>query len=240
MKASKRTARIAGALFLTAMVTSLVGGVWLESMTAVPDYLSTLSDNQVPVVIGVLLELVNCAAVVGIAAALYPVLKGQSEALAVGYAGIRVVEAVVLSLAAIGPLLLVSLSQAYVMAGTGDASNTQALGTLVMDVRAQIAGLLTPVFFGLGALLLYGSFYQTKLVPRFISVWGLIGVASMLTWNLVNAFGLTLGAAMVFGLPIILNEIFLGIWLIVRGFNAPDTAGATGEVDSSTRLAGLA
>jgi hypothetical protein len=222
------------------MVTSLAGGVWLESVTAVPDSLSTLSTNQVPVVIGVLLELVNCAAVVGIAAALYPVLKGQSEVLAVGYTGIRVVEAVVLSLAAIAPLLLVSLSQAYVAAGAGDAANLQVLGTLVMDARAQIAGLLTPVFFGLGAVLLYGSLYQTRLVPRFISVWGLIAVASMLTWNLLNTFGLTLGAAMVFGLPIILNEIFLGIWLIAKGFNAPVPTGATGEVESSASVAGLA
>jgi len=239
MNASKRTARIAGALFLTAMVTSLVGGVWLESITAAPDWLATVSDNQVPVVVGVLLELVNCAAVVGIAAVLYPVLKGHSEALAVGYAGIRVVEAVVLSLAAISPLLLVTLSQVYVAAGAGDAANFQALGTLVMDARAQIAGLLTPVFFGLGAVLLYGSLYQTRLVPRFISVWGLLAVASMLTWNLLNTFGLTLGAAMLFGLPIITNEIFFGIWLIARGFNGPVAKTTVAEVEPSATVAGL-
>jgi hypothetical protein len=220
----KTTARIVGALFLIAMVTSLLGGVWLESMTGAADYPGEMSSQKTQVVLGVLLELVNCIAVVGIAAALFPLMRVQNEAVAAGYLGIRVVEAVVLSVAVISPLLLVTLSQDYVAAGASDAAYFQTAGALVMAAREHLASLLTPVFFSLGALLLYYFLYRSRLVPRFISVWGFIAVAALFTWNLLVAFGLSVSAGMVFVLPMILNEIFLGIWLIAKGFDSPALA----------------
>jgi len=220
MNTKKRTARIVGVLFLTAMVTSLLGGIWLESILNAPDYLTTVSANETQVTIGVILELINCAAVVGIAVMLFPILKKHSEALALGYVGIRVVEAAILTVAVISPLSLITLSQEYLTAGASDASYFQTLGTLLMAARAHLAGLVLAVFFSLGALLLYYLLYRSKLVPRFISVWGFIAVALLLTWNLLEAFGISISAGMILALPIILNEIFLGIWLIVRGFNS--------------------
>lgn len=183
-------------------------------------YLTSVSENETQVIIAVLLELINCAAVVGIAVMLFPILKEYREALALGYVGFRVVEAVVLAVGVLSPLVLVTLSHEYVAAGASDASSFQTWGTLAMEARAQLAGLLTPLFFALGAVLLYSYVYQSKLVPRFISVWGLIAVALVLVWNLLETFGISVPAGMAFGPPIILNEVFLGIWLIVRGFNA--------------------
>jgi hypothetical protein len=233
MNSTKGTARIVGALFLTAMVTSLVGGIWLESITSAPDYLMTVSANETQVIAAVLLELVNCAAVVGIAVGLFPILKKQSEALALGYVGIRVIEAVILVAAVITPLSLITLSQEYVATGASDASYLQTLGTLLLAVRANLTGLLTSLFFGLGAVLLYTSLYRSRLVPRFISVWGLLAIAALLAWNLSEAFGMSISAGMVFGLPIILNEIFLGIWLIVKGFNSSPVASPSAQVHAA-------
>jgi hypothetical protein len=221
---TKTTARFVGALFLIAMVTSLLGGVWLESITGAPDYLVELSSQKTQIVSGVLLELVNCIAVVGIAAALFPLMRVHNEALAAGYLGTRVIEAVVLSVAAISPLLLVTLSQEYVAAGAPDAAYFQTAGALVMAARENLASLLTPVFFSLAALLLYYFLYRSRLVPRLIPVWGFIAVVALFTWNLLEAFGLSVSAGMVFALPMILNEIFLGIWLLVKGFNSPALA----------------
>jgi len=122
--------------YLTAMVTSLLGGVWLESILNAPDYLTTVSANETQVIIGVLLELINCAAVVGIAVMLFPILKRHSEALALGYVGIRVVEAAILIVAVISPLSLITSSQEYVTAGAPDASYFQTLGALLIAARA--------------------------------------------------------------------------------------------------------
>ena len=220
MSAYNRTARIAGALFLVAMVTSLMGGVWLESIVAAEDYLATASANETQVLLGVLLELINCLGVLGIAAVLFPLMRRHNEALAAGYLGTRVVESVVLAVAAVSPLLIFTLSQEYLAAGAADAAYFETAGALVMAARGQLASLLTPIFFSLAALLLYIFLYQTKLVPRFISMWGLIAVVALFTWNMVEAFGLHISAGMVFALPMILNEIFLGLWLLVRGFSA--------------------
>jgi hypothetical protein len=93
MNSYKTTAIIVGALFLTAMVTSLVGGVWLESIITAADYLASVSAKETQVLLGMLLELINCMAVVGIAAMLFPLMKKHNEALAAGYLGTRVVEA---------------------------------------------------------------------------------------------------------------------------------------------------
>lgn len=219
MRPFKSTARIVGVLFLVAMVTSLLGGVWLESILSAPDYLATVSASETQVIIGVLLELVNACAVVGIAVMLFPVLKRHNEGLALGYVGFRVVEAAILVVAVISPLLLTTLSQEYVARGASDVLPFQVLGALLTAARAHLTGLLVPVFFGLAALLFYCLLYQSRLVPRFISVWGLIAVVLILAWNLMETFGISIAAGMLLGLPIILNEIFLGIWLIVKGFN---------------------
>jgi hypothetical protein len=83
------------------------------------------------------------------------------------------------------------------------------------------AGKLATVAFVLGAIGLYSLFYRSRLVPRFISAWGLIGVVLLIVANLL-AVDVTAGfqpAAVLF-LPIVLNELFLAIWLIVRGFDA--------------------
>jgi len=221
MNTNKSTARIVGVLFLTAMVTSLLGGFWLESILNAPDYLTTVSANETQVIIGVLLELINGIAVVGIAVTMFPIFKKHNEALALGYVAFRIIEAVIVVGAVISPLALVALSQEYVKVGAPDASYFQTLGDSFLAARAHLTGLLLAIFFSLGALLFYYLLYQSKLIPRFISVWGLIGVALMLAWNLLEGFGLSLGSAgMILALPIILNEIFLGIWLIVKGFNS--------------------
>ena len=221
MNTSKTTARIVGALFLIAMVTSLAGGIWLESIAGAEGYLAEISSQKTEVLLGVLLELVNCLAVIGIAAMLFPFMKKLNGALAAGYLGTRVIEAVVLSLAAVSPLLIVTLSQEYVAAGVPDAAYFQTAGALVMAARGHLASLLTPIFFSLAALLLYYFLYRSRLVPRFIPVWGFIGVAALFTWNMLEAFGLSISAGMVFALPMILNEIVLGIWLLAKGFSSP-------------------
>ena len=220
MNTYRKTAIIVGTFFLIAMAVSLIGGIWLETIISVPDFLVTVAANETQVIIGVLLELTNAIAVVGIAVMMFPVFKKQDEALALGYVALRIIEAVIIVTAVISPLSLIVLSQEYIQAGAADVSGFQALGTSFLTARAYLVGLLLAIFFSLGALLFYYLLYQSKLVPRWLSVWGFIGAALILTWNLLETFGISISAGMIFALPIISNEIFLGIWLIVKGFNS--------------------
>ena len=220
MNTHNKTARIVGILFLTAIVTSLLGGIWLDTILTAPDYLSSISGNKTQVVTGVLLELINGLAVIGIAVGMYPIFRKQYEALALGYVALRIIEAVIVIAAVISPLALIALSQEYINAGAPDTSYFQTLGTSFLAVRAIWVSTMLAIFFGLGALLFYYLLYQSKLVPRFISVWGFIAVALVLTWNLLETFGIRINAGIILALPMILNEIFLGIWLIIKGFNS--------------------
>jgi hypothetical protein len=221
MNSHKQTARIVGALFLIAMAASLVGGLgFVEPYISGPDFLVSAVENQTRVVIGVLLELSNGLAVVGIGILMFTVLKRHSEAAAVGYLALRIIEAVFCCLIVITPLSLISIGGEVLLSGSSDAAAYQAAGLLAIAGRAGISGLLIPVFLGIGALVLYGTLYRARLLPRYISAWGWIGAVLILALNLMLTFGIELGnLAMLFALPIITNEIFLGIWLIVKGFD---------------------
>jgi hypothetical protein len=220
MNDDRKTAGFVGALFLTAMVASLLGGGLVESVIAVPHHLVTL-ENETLLIAGMLLELLNAIAVVGIASLMFPIMKRHNETMAVGYLGFRLVEAIFCSMIVIAPLSLMTLSREYLKAGISDIQ-FQAAGILAVAERASVANLLILVFFCLGAFLLYTLLYQTKLLPRFISVWGLVAVVSVLVINLLSLkLEIGMGISMIFALPIILNEIFMGIWLIAKGFNPP-------------------
>ncbi len=151
-----------------------------------------------------------------------------------GYVAFRIIEAVIVIAAVVSALSLLALSQEYVKAGAPDASYFQTLGTSFAGSYARFwVSTMLGIFFSLGALLFYYLLYQSKLVPRFISVWGLIAVALVLTWNLLEMFGLSFGlsANLIFVLPIILNEIFLGIWLIAKGFNRLQSLSGSAKID---------
>lgn len=218
MNPPTNTGKLVGTLFLTAMFASLFGGGLVESILSAPDVLSVLRENQTLVTTGALFELVNAIAVIGVGVFMFPVLKQHSENLARGYFAIRVLEAVFCSLIVISPLSLITLSQEL---GTVDAAYLQAASALSLAERARVMGLLVPLFFSLGALLLYAALYQAKLLPRFISIWGFVAVIFILINNLLLTFQVEVGLAvsLVLVLPIITNEVFLGIWLIVKGFN---------------------
>jgi hypothetical protein len=220
MDSSRSTARIVGVLFLVALITSLVGGLWLESIITAEDYLSSVSANETQVALAVLLELINGIAVVGIAVCLFPIFRQQNEALALGYVAFRIIEAVIIIAAVVSPLALVSLSQEYLAASASEAIRFDALGSSLLAMRNIWAGQLLGIFFCVAALLLYYLLFRTKLVPRWLSGWGFVAVALVLAWNVLELIGIHIGVGIILALPMILNEIVLAVWLIVKGFSA--------------------
>jgi hypothetical protein len=185
----------------------------------------------------VLLELLNGLAVVGIGVLLFPILRQHNENIARGYLSLRIVEAVFCWVIVICPLSLIRFGREAAQAGTAAAAGYQAISNLSLAERAGVAGLLVPVFFSLGALLFYYAVFQARRLPRFISVWGLIAAMLILINNLWSQFAvIPTGFTVVLSLPIILNEIFLGIWLIGKGFNPPPSAARPGKTEPNELL----
>ena len=223
MDSSKTTARIVGALFITATVASLLGTSLTGSVVGAPDYLVQIAANKNLVVLGALLKFVAAAASAGIAIALYPVLRKHNEGLALGSVGFRLVEGVFYIVAALGLLSLLSLGQEYASAGPQAAPAIQVLGTLILAVRNWAGFVYGVLFFCLGALMYYYVLYQSRLIPRWLSGWGLVAIALLFSMVLLIAFGERpsgpSGMQLLLALPIGLQEMVLAVWLIVKGFN---------------------
>jgi hypothetical protein len=222
MNTNKKAARIVGVLFITATVAGLIGGVILGPILEAPDYLAEVSANENQVLIGALFLFIMAAAGASIAIPMYPILRKHNGGIALGSVGFRIIEGGLFMVGVIFLLLLVTLSQEFVKAGAPDASNFQTSGKLLiggMNFSLLIGGLA----FSLGALMYYYLFYQSKLIPRWLSGWGLVGVALGLAAYLNQFFSASASASSGIELghiPIFLQEMVLAVWLIVKGFNA--------------------
>lgn len=217
MISNKKIARIVGVLFLVATAAYILGNGLIASILNDPDYLIHVYPNKTQVIIGMLLEFINSAAVVGIAIMLFPIIRKHNETIALGYVAFRVIEAMILIVGAISPLLLITLSQEYIEAGAPDASYFQTIGALAIKGK-YLAFQVAMIVLSLYSLLFCYLLYQSKLIPRLISIFGLIGYASLLTSALLEIFGYSPGIFLF--LPGALFEIILPIWLIVKGFNS--------------------
>jgi hypothetical protein len=226
---------MAGVLFIIATVVGVLGNVrFLIPLLDAPDYLIQISANENQVIIGVLLMLIAAFASASIAICLYPILKKHHEALALGSVGFRVMEGMLYIVAVVGTLSLLTLSQEYVTAGASNAPLYQISGTLLLAVKTW-AGQLGVIAFTTGAMMYYYVFYQSKLVPRIISGWGFLGAALSLASALLAIAGLLTPLSTVFilfNLLILVQEMVLAVWLIVKGFNPSVIASKSPQVDS--------
>jgi len=235
MNSNRKIAMIVGVLFITGTVAGMLSVVFSGSILGAPDYLTKVSANENRVVIGALFELILGAANVGIAVMLFPIFKKHNEVLALGYVGARIIEGVGYVVGVISLLSLLTLSQEFVKAGAPDASYFQALGTLLLAVREWTGVVGVDIVFGLGALMFYYLWYQSKLIPRFISVWGLIGAILYLAYGLLGMLGHSPFSTipLLLQLPLAVNEMFLAVWLIVKGFNPSAIASGSAKEDTN-------
>jgi len=219
MYSYRRIAIIVGVLFIIATITSIVGGSLIGSVIDSSDDFLKISENENQIVLGCLLVLVDAFAVIFIAILMFPILKKHSEGLALGYVGLRIFEGVVFIIGVISILAMLTLSQEYI-SGALDASYFQALVALLLGIYdwSWLVGPL--IFFALSTLPFYYLLYQSKLIPQWLSGWGLIGGVLVTLFGLLAMFGFdtTSTISMFLFLPIAIQEMVLAVWLIVKGF----------------------
>lgn len=224
MKTYRQNATIVGILFIFAIVTLFIGQGLYSSIFDSADYLETIYPNRTAVTIGILIELVGVLGLVFIPILLFPVLKDHNEAAARGYISIRLFEAALLTAAQVCKLVLINLSQGYIDNLGSDVSYFVNAGDLIKAalVWNDSGGLVYLVVFVIGMGLLYSTLYKSKLVPRWLSIWGLIAAAGLFGAAIIGTFELLPATfALILMLPTPLQEVTMSIWLIVKGFN-PD------------------
>jgi Domain of unknown function (DUF4386) len=217
----RATALVVGTLFLVATIVGVIGLSLQQSVVGGEDYLTAASAHPDRLATGVLLQLVMGVAVVSIAVVIYPVLRRGTERLAMGYVVARTLEAVVYIVGATGLLTLTTVSEKDVAANDGTAF--AALGELIMAERDWAGhAILDAAVFSVGALVLNAALYRSRLVPRWLSLWGLAGAAAYLAAGLLVMYGLKPLSApqLVLEAPLGLQEVGLALWLIVKGFDS--------------------
>lgn len=211
----RKTAVITGILFIIATAATIVSFYFLGSLNS-PDYLTEVSSRDTMTLLGMLTELAWAFSVIGIPIVLLPVLKKHEETLARVFLGLRSIEGVSVILGSIALLVLLSLSR-EVAAGSVPASNGQTIGMLLLAAREWIFLLGSGIAFSLSAVVLNTVLYRTKLVPRWISLCGLVGAVLALAVYLLQIFGVH-PTDLLF-LLIGVQEMVFAVWLIIKGFD---------------------
>lgn len=227
---SRMTARVVGILLLAAMLTYGPGSGIVAAILDAPDYLSNVAASQMTFTLGAVLMFINSVAVAGIGVLLFPILKRHSEQVALAYYASRLVEAVLLIVGVISLLSLTAISGEYLGAGVADASRFETLGALAIQVN-DLSYQIAMAALGVGSMFLCHLLYQTRLIPRSLSVWGFAGYAVLLAGALLEILGV--GVGLLLSVPGGLFEVFLGVWLIAKGFDAAATAPATLPADDA-------
>lgn len=222
MNSDKKIVRIVGVLFIVQMTAAILShSVILEPILYKADFPGVLSEKSTMVTMAMLFDLICGASVFAIAILLFPILKHFSERVALWYAGQRLTELVSFMVSGLLLLTLLKLGQDITNGSGVESSHIEAIATYLRNARGNIQD-ISLLIYCLGAWSFYGLLFYSRLIPRFISVWGLLGVTLLFIEILASTFGTSVGGMMTM-MPIGLNEIFLGIWLIVKGFNPAQT-----------------
>jgi hypothetical protein len=220
MDSLRRTALLAGWCYVLTFVS--IPTLALYDSVHDADYIVGTT-SETPVVIGGVLEVIVALAGIGTAVVLYPVVKRQGEARALGFVGARVLEAAGIFLGVASLLTVVALRQDA--AGSDALVTGQALVAFYDSIFLLSQGFIPAV----NALLLGSLLYQSRLVPPVLPLIGLVGAPLLVVSDAGTLFGAwdrLSPVTAIATIPIAVWELSLGIYLIVKGFRpSPITAG---------------
>lgn len=204
----RKAARTIGVLYILGTAAGIASAIVIPSMTG-PDVLGQLAAHRTAAIAGVLLILTMGFALSALSAVFYPIGRRFSEALSMGYVIFRgALEGMLYVVGALILLLLVALS--------ATPSTTAPVAGALQSAYGVIWDQLLALPFVVGASMFYWLLFRARLVPRWITVWGLAGAALYLVAPLARMAGLSLDFVM---FPMLLQEMVLAVWLIVKGFS---------------------
>jgi len=223
MNTNRRIAVIVGVLYIMGTVAGVLSVLVTQSILGASDYLTKIAANENQIVTGILFVLAMGFSLAMVPVMLFPILRKHNEILALGYLIFRgALEAVTYIAMAICWSFLILISREYVAEGASNAAYLQTLGTIFLKGNDSISTILV-IIFALDALMLYYMLYQSKLIPRWISVWGFIAIimhfstAFLILYGFVES-GMSAIVSLI-NMPIFFQEMVMAVWLIVKGFS---------------------
>jgi hypothetical protein len=223
MTNSKTNARTTGILFILGTVPVIIAMLSFGQHLSAPDILSAVAANRTHTLLLALAIMVMGISCAGIGISLHSVLKQHNEGLARAVMGLRLMEGTLQVASALGFFALVAVGQEFVKAGSPPDSLFQAIGAAIKTMNDWVSNIYG-LPFGIAAFIYYAIFYGTRLLPRWLSVWGLVGISLMIVSVLSGLLSLMDPSSPVlflFNMPILVQELVLAVWLIVKGYASP-------------------
>jgi hypothetical protein len=221
MNSDNNTSRVLGAAFLLQAVTSLISGLIMKLALTVPgniiESMINIANNAWLMRVNILGEIITAAGIIFLGAILFITLRKQNEKIALVALGLYILEAALLAASRIEAFSLLRISQEYVAAG--NPAYLQAIGNLAFETM-NFGYTLLMLAFCLGGILFYYLLDKSRIVPRVLSLWGLITVFPCLIATLFTIFGYEVPFFVYF--PYVPFEFAIGIWILVKGIKIPE------------------
>jgi Domain of unknown function (DUF4386) len=237
MNTYRKTAVMVGILFIIGTVSGILAGVFQVPIQAGATYPLNISAFETQWIIGALLTLLMGLSLAMIPVLLYPIFRKHNEVLALGAVLFRgVFEQVGEMLLVISMFLLLTVSEIYGKTGAADASIFQTLGSMIIAAGHWIQ-MINGIVFSVGTLMIFTLFYQTRLIPRWLSGWGLIGAVLYFIAEIVSMLsplhtspdiGVGIGLLII---PTAIQEMVFAVWMIVKGFNRQNIAALSAKTE---------
>jgi hypothetical protein len=230
---------MAGALYFLGTVFGVLGGViGGEVLTSIilgkplagVDMLGLVAANSSQLTGGAFFTLMMGISLVAMTVFLYPIFRKDSEELALGMLLFRgALEGTSYFITTLGFLTLVALGNEYVATGA-DSAALQSMGNVLYQFQ-DFLGPVSTIIFLIGATCLYISFYRTRLIPRWLTVWGLIGVVPYMAYALLHLFHMDNGIGFYLQMVLAPQELVMGLWLVIKGFNPSAIASLSAKTE---------
>lgn len=226
MKKYRINALMAGSLYFLGtafgVTSAVVGGeVISSSVTNIPieqNLLEVVARDAARITGGSFLILMMGISLVAMTVFLYPIFRKDSEELAAGMLLFRgALEGAYYLISTLGFLTLVLLGNEYVATGSNSPA-LQSIGKVLYQFQSVIGPVGTMMFL-IGTSCLYISFYRTKLIPRWLTLWGLIGTVPFMAYALLNFFHMDNGIGFYLQMVLAPQELVMGLWLVIKGFD---------------------
>jgi len=221
-KVHKTSATLTGVFFIIAAVASIIGLKLYDPVLTSEDYLIMGAQETNKIISGAIFELILACSAVGTGIMLYPYLKKHNESLGLGYVCFRLLEVVFILIGTVSVLALLTLSNLYTKTSSPSVEYFKVTGTILKGIH-DWAFMLGPNFMlGVNTFIYSYIFYHSNLVPKKLSILGILGAILIFFAAILEMFGVfpqISTAGVLIALPIFAYEMTLAIWLIIKGFN---------------------
>lgn len=217
MNSANKTSKILGIAFLLQFITSFGSGVFIVPALIVSEDIAKnmihIANNTSLMRGYILVDMLTALGIIFLGAMLFISLQKQNEKIALVALGFYILEAALLAASKLASFSLLLISQEYATAGSPDYLETMA--NLALESMDFVGDTLHMLTFCIGAILFYYLLDKSKLLPRAISLWGLIAVFICLAATILVILGYEVPFAVY--LPYAPFELVVGVWILVKG-----------------------